>query len=149
MGFVANGNSTPSQIVIKSDSFYPNVDLDHIREIVRIDGAVTDARLQQAIIEEVIDVNRLLKSLKDKADQLSDLSTSEINDQPETDYLYLSAVANGVAAKINENYRNYDSSNSGAKKAEQAELTVDDYRRNKQWAILQLLGENHTVVELI
>lgn len=149
MGFVANGNSTPSQIVIKSDSFYPNVDLDHIREIVRIDGAVTDARLQQAIIEEVIDVNRLLKSLKDRAAQLSDLSTSEINDQPETDYLYLSAVANGVAAKINENYRNYDSSNSGAKKAEQAELTVDDYRRNKQWAILQLLGENHTVVELI
>lgn len=149
MGFVANGNSTPSQIVIKSDSFYPNVDLDHIREIVRIDGAVTNARLQQAIIEEVIDVNRLLKSLKDKAAQLSDLSTSEINDLPETDYLYLSAVANGVAAKINENYRNYDSSNSGAKKAEQAELTVDDYRRNKQWAILQLLGENHTVVELI
>jgi len=149
MGFVANGNCTPSQIVIKSDSFYPNVDLDHIREIVRIDGAVTNARLQQAIIEEVIDVNRLLKSLKDKAAQLSDLSTSEINDQPETDYLYLSAVANGVAAKVNENYRNYDSSNAGGKKAEDAELTVDDYRRNKQWAILQLLGENHTVVELI
>ncbi|MCO8066819.1 head completion/stabilization protein [Acinetobacter schindleri] len=149
MGFVANGNSTPSQIVIKSDSFYPDVDLDHIREIVRIDGAVTNARLQQAIIEEVIDVNRLLKSLKDKAAQLSDLSTSEINDQPETDYLYLSAVANGVAAKVNENYRNYDSSNAGGKKAEDAELTVDDYRRNKQWAILQLLGENHTVVELI
>ncbi|ODN55777.1 head completion protein [Acinetobacter sp. 51m] len=149
MGFVANGNSTPSQIVIKSDSFYPNVDLDHIREIVRIDGAVTNARLQQVTIEEVIDVNRLLKSLKDKAAQLSDLSTSEINDQPETDYLYLSAVANGVAAKVNENYRNYDSSNAGGKKAENAELTVDDYRRNKQWAILQLLGENHTVVELI
>lgn len=149
MGFVANGNSTPSQIVIKSDSFYPNVDLDHIREIVRIDGAVTNARLQQAIIEEVIDVNRLLKSLKDKAAQLSDLSTSEINDLPETDYLYLSAVANGVAAKTNENYRNYDSSNAGGKKAEDAELTVDDCRRNKQWAILQLLGENHTVVELI
>lgn len=149
MGFVANGNNTPSQVIIKSDPFYPDIALDHIREIVRIDGAVTDARLQQAIIEEVIDVNRLLKALKNQAAQLSDLSTSEINDQPETDFLYLSAVANGVAAKINENYRNYDSSNSGAKKAEQAELTVDDYRRNKQWAIQQLLGENHTVVELI
>lgn len=149
MGFVANGNNTPSQVIIKSDSFYPDIALDHIREIVRIDGAVTDTRLQQAIIEEVIDVNRLLKALKNQAAQLSDLSTSEINDQPETDFLYLSAVSNGVAAKINENYRNYDSSNSGAKKAEQAELTVDDYRRNKQWAIQQLLGENHTVVELI
>lgn len=149
MGFVANGNNTPSQINIKSDPFYPSISLDHIREIVRIEGAVTNARLQQAIIEEVIDVNRLLKVLKDKATVLSDLSTTEINDQPETDYLYLSAVANGVAAKINENYRNYDSSNSGAKKAEEAEYTVDDYRRNKQWAILQLLGENHSVVELI
>lgn len=149
MGFVANGNNTSSQVIIKSDPFYPDIALDHIREIVRIDGAVTDARLQQAIIEEVIDVNRLLKALKSQAALLSDLSTSEINDQPETDFLYLSAVSNGVAAKINENYRNYDSSNSGAKKAEQAELTVDDYRRNKQWAIQQLLGENHTVVELI
>ena len=149
MGFVANGNNTPSQINIKSDPFYPSISLDHIREIVRIDGAVTTLRLQQAIIEEVIDVNRLLKVLKGKATALSDLSTTEINDKPETDYLYLSAVANGVAAKINENYRNYDSSNSGAKKAEEAEYTVDDYRRNKQWAILQLLGENHSVVELI
>lgn len=149
MGFVANGNNTPSQINIKSDPFYPSIALDHIREIVRIDGAVTTLRLQQAIIEEVIDVNRLLKVLKGKATVLSDLSTTEINDKPETDYLYLSAVANGVAAKINENYRNYDSSNSGAKKAEEAEYTVDDYRRNKQWAILQLLGENHSVVELI
>lgn len=149
MGFVANGNNTPSQIIIKSDPFYPEIALDHIREIVRIDGAVTNARLQQAIIEEIIDIHRLLKVLKDKATVLSDLSTTEINDQPETDYLYLSAVANGVAAKTNENYRNYDSSNSGAKKAEEAEYTVDDYRRNKQWAILQLLGENHSVVELI
>ena len=149
MGFVANGNNTPSQIVIKSDSFYPSIVLDEIKNIIRVDGSVTDERLKQTAIEEIIDINRLLKSLKDQAAQLSDLSTTQINYQPDTDYLYLSAVANGVAAKINENYRNYDSSNAGGKKAEDAELTVDDYRRNKQWAILQLLGENHTVVELI
>ena len=149
MGFVANGNTTPSQIIIESDPFYPSVGLDHIREIVRIDGAVTNERLQQAIIEEVLDTNRLLVSLKAKAGALSELSTTQINDQPDTDFLYLSAVANGVAAKLNENYRNYDSSNAGAKKAEQAECTVDDYRRNKQWAIQHLLGQNHTVVELI
>ncbi|OTG61245.1 head completion protein [Acinetobacter sp. ANC 4204] len=149
MGFVANGNYTPSQIQIKSDPFYPIIVLDQIREIVRIDSAVTNERLKQAIVEEVLDTNRLLVSLKAKAGALSELSTTQINDQPDTDFLYLSAVANGVAAKVNENYRNYDSSNSGAKKAEQVECTVDDYRRNKQWAIQHLLGENHTVVELI
>lgn len=149
MGFVANGNTTPSQIIIKSDPFYPSVDLDHIREIVRIDGAVTNQRLQQVIIEEVIDLNRLLKSLKDKATVLSDLAETQINEQPATDFLYLSAVANGVAAKINENYVKYDSTNSGVNKAEELRLAVDEFRRNKQWAIQQLLGENHTVVELI
>ncbi|MFC2994870.1 head completion/stabilization protein [Acinetobacter sichuanensis] len=149
MGFVANGNTTPSQIIIKSDPFYPSIDLDHIRKIVRIDGVVTNDRLKQVIIEEVIDVNRLLISLQTQVEKLSDLSKTMIDDLPDTDYLYLSAVANGLAAKINENYRNYDSSNTGVKKAEQAECTVDDYRRNKQWAIQQLKGENHTVVELI
>ena len=149
MGFVANGNDIPSRIEIKSDPFYPIILLDQIRKIVRIDSAVTNDRLQQTIIEEVIDVNRLLKNLKNRATVLSDLSTTQINEKPDTDYLYLSAVANGVAAKLNENYRNYDSSNSGVKKAEEAETTIDDYRRNKQWALQQLLGENHTVVELI
>ena len=149
MGFVANGNTTPSQIIIESDPFYPSVGLDHIREIVRIDGAVTNERLKQTIIEEVIDLNRLLISLQTNVAKLSGLSKTIIDGKPDTDYLYLSAIANGVAAKVNENYRNYDSSKSGAKKAEQAECTVDDYRRNRQWAIQQLLGENHTVVELI
>ena len=100
MGFVANGNNTPSHIQIKSDPFYPIIVLDQIREIVRIDGAVTNERLQQAIIEEVLDTNRLLVSLKAKAGALSELSTTQINDQPDTDFLYLSAVANGVAAKF-------------------------------------------------
>lgn len=149
MGFVANGNYTPSEVIIESDPFYPSIALDQIREIVRLDGVVTNARLKQAIIEEVLDINRLLISLQTKVIQLSDLSKTKIDGLPDTDYLYLSAVANGVAAKINENYRTYDSSNSGAKKAEQAESTVDHYRRNRQWAIQQLLGQNHTVVELI
>lgn len=149
MGFVANSNSPTSKVIIKSDLFYPEIALDNIRDIVRIDGAITIVRLQQAIIEEIIDVNRLLNPLKALVQSLSDLSTTQINGKPDTDYLYLSAVANGVAAKMNENYRNYDSSNLGEKKAEKAELTVDDYRRNKQWAIQQLFGENHTIVELI
>ena len=149
MGFVANGNYTPSEVIIESDPFYPSIALDQIREIVRLDGVVTNARLKQAIIEEVLDINRLLISLQTKVIQLSDLSKTKIDGLPDTDYLYLSAVANGVAAKINENYRTYDSSSSGAKRAGQAESTVDDYRRNRQWAIQQLLGQNHTVVELI
>lgn len=149
MGFVANGNITPSQIIIKSDPFFPQIALDDIREKIRTDGSVTNERLKQIIIEEIIDVNRLLKNLKSKAASLSDLSEGEIDDLPETDYLYFSAVSNGTAAKVNETYRSYDSSKVGVKNLEDSTLTIDEYRRNKQWAIQQLLGENHSVVELI
>lgn len=149
MSFVANGNTTPSNISISNGEFFPVISLDDIRDFVRIDGAVTDVRLRQLVLEEIIDVNRLLASLVMKADTLVDLATSIIDGKPDTEVLYFSAVSNGVAAKVNENYRNYDSTNSGNKKAEHAFLTVEDYRRNKMWAIQQLKGENHSVVELI
>ena len=150
MGFVANGNNTPSQITISSDAFYPQIALDAIRETVRIDGTVTNERLNQIAIEEVIDVNRLLISLKmPEAQTLAHYSVGNINDRPSTDYLYLSAVANGVAAKVNEKYRSYDSSNSGNKRADDLTPSIDEYRRNKYWAIQQMLGNNHAVVELI
>lgn len=149
MGFVANGNTTPSNIRISNGEFFPVISLDDIRDFVRIDGAVTDVRLRQLVLEEIIDVNRLLASLVMKADTLVDLATSIIDGKPDTEVLYFSAVSNGVAAKVNENYRNYDSTNSGNKKAEHAFLTVEDFRRNKMWAIQQLKGENHSVVELI
>lgn len=149
MGFSANGNNTPSHIIIKSDPFYPVIALDDVRKIIRIDSTVTDDRLKQSIIEEVIDTHRLLNRLKVEANLLSDLAKDQIDGKPDTDYLYLSAIANGVAAKVNETYRNYDSSNTGVKKAEELETTIDDYRRNRQWAIQTLLGESHSIVELI
>ncbi|EMI5618714.1 head completion protein [Acinetobacter baumannii] len=149
MGFVANGAVTPSNIIISSGTFFPDISLDEIRSVVRIDGSVTDVRLRQVIREEIIDVNRLLASLVMKAEKLADLAVNQIDGKSDTEVLYLSAVSNGVAAKVNENYRNYDSTNSGVKKTEVTECSVEDYRRNKQWAIQQLKGENHSVVELI
>lgn len=149
MSFVANGVTTPSNIIITSGPFFPGISLDDIRNDVRIDGTVTDIRLRQIIREEVIDVNRLISKLVMTADTLADLATTEVDGKPDTEVLYFSAVANGVAAKIFEKYRNYDSTNSGNKRADELTPSIDEYRRNKQWSILQLLGENHTVVELI
>lgn len=149
MGFVANGISTPSNITISNGTFFPVISLDEIRSDVRIGGDVTDIRLRQIVREEMIDVNRLLSKLVMTADTLADLAKSHVDDKPDTETLYFSAVANGVAAKVIEKYPAYDSTNSGAKKSELMECTSDDYRRNKHWAIQQLLGENHTVVELI
>lgn len=149
MSFVANGNNTPSNINISNGTFFPTISLDDIRDFIRIDGSVTDVRLRQLIVEEMIDVNRLLASLVMKAETLAELASNTIDNKPETEILYFSAVSNGVAAKVTEKYAAYDATNSGVKKAEMMDCSTDDYRRNKQWAIQQLKGENNTVVELI
>lgn len=149
MSFVANGNNTPSNIHISNGTFFPTISLDEIRDFVRIDGSVTDVRLRQLIVEEMIDVNRLLAGLVIKAQTLAELAINTIDDKAETEVLYFSAVSNGVAAKLVEKYAGYDATNSGVKKTEVMECSVDDYRRNKQWAVQQLKGENHSVVELI
>ncbi len=84
MGFVANGNNTPSNITVSSGTFFPSIAMDDIRKYVRIDGSVTDDRLRQILREEVIDVNRLLKNLIGTADTLAGLATSLVDDQPDT-----------------------------------------------------------------
>ncbi|HHG5270705.1 TPA: head completion/stabilization protein [Acinetobacter baumannii] len=149
MSFVASGNTTPSKITISSSDFFPSISLDEIRDFVRIDGAVTDARLKQVTLEEIIDVNRLLSSLVTMASSLADLATGQVDGKPDTEILYFSAISNGVAAKVNEQYRSYDTSAAGNKNAKELTPTIDECRRNKQWAIKQLLGQIHTTVELI
>ena len=149
MSFVANHAPFTQDTLISSGEFFPSISLDEVRQTLRIDGTVTDVRLKQLIFEEMIDVNRLLLSLTRKAQSLCELSKDTINGKKDTDILYFSAVSNGVYARLIELYIGYDSTNSGIKKSELLSQSADDYRRNKHWAIHQLLGKNHTVVALI
>lgn len=80
---------------------------------------------------------------------MAELATAKVDGKPDTEILYFSAISNGVAAKVNEQYRSYDTSTSGNKNAKELTPTIDESRRNKQWAIKQLLGQSHTTVELI
>ncbi len=149
MSFVANGVSITDDLVLSSGDFFPNISLVKIRNALRIDGSVTDTRLKQLVYEEILDVNRLLFALTKRANNLDELSITEIDGEKDTEILYFSAVSNGVYARLVDLYIGYDSTNFGVKKSELLEQSANDYRRNKHWAVQQLLGGNHTVVELI
>lgn len=145
MGFVANSTSTnPAELSV--DPNWPPISLTAIRGDIRIDGSVTDARLRQLVLEEMIDVIRLVKAAAgyDAARLREPVLTLH-----HPDVLFFSAVSNGVAAKTCEKYRNYDSTNTGNKRADEQSSMIDDYRRNKHWAIQQMVGRTHTVVDLI
>ena len=153
MSFIANGNLPVIPLaeleIVPSSGFFPVISLGHVRDFIRVDDSVTDARLSQLVMEETLDVMRLLEPLTTKAETLLELSTRTVYGKPEMLIWYFSAVANGVGAKVCEKYRNYDSTNKGSDKALELSATIDEYRRNKMWALAQMQGRNQTVVELI
>lgn len=148
-GFSFNAPTTTPDELIVNDSFFPNLQLNLIRESVRLDGSVSNARLKDAAIAAILEINDQLRALKFKAATLNELATSTIDGKPNTELLYLRAVHSAIAADINEKYRSYDSTSDGQKRAEQLAPTIDDHRRNLRWAIRDLLGTSRCTVELI
>lgn len=152
-GFVAGG-STPTANHINTDSFWPSIDLDQMREALRIDASVTPPRLETAVIAAAISVNREL--LKWRGAQqaagyatLAEVPAETINDQSELVHLYARAIQAATGAEVCERYRSYDSTGTGDRKAEALQFNIDEYRRDQRWAIRDLLGIARMTVELI
>ncbi|MEL7551945.1 head completion/stabilization protein [Pseudomonas protegens] len=151
-GFVA-GNSTPSGH-INTDPFWPSIDLDQVRATLRIDSSVTPARLETAVINAAISVNRELATWRINQQaagftHLNEVPAELIEGESAQAHLYRRAIEAGVGAEVCERYRSYDSTNTGNRKAEELVPNIDDYRRDLRWAIRDFLGTKRTTVELI
>ncbi len=156
-GFIAGGlvpsNSAPSSH-INSDPFWPSIDLDSLRETLRIDSSVTPARLETAVVAAIISVNRDLAkwratNLAAGFTTLADVPGTEVLGKSERLHLYVRAVECAAGAEVCERYRGYDSTASGSKNADEDMPTIDDYRRDQRWAIRDFLGKSRTTVELL
>lgn len=55
----------------------------------------------------------------------------------------------GAQVDLYERYRGIDTTTAGDRKADALDTTVADLRRDKVWAISDLVGRSRTTVELI
>lgn len=158
MSFIATAPSStpapaPAATIVTNDGFFPDVDLDQLREQMRLDGTVTPARLRSAAVDAVISVNHELQAWK--ASKVADGVTSLADTVPQIGgvsvylTLYLSAVYRTAKADLTERYRDFDATKSGEDKAEQLDDTIGADRRHARWAIRDILGISRTTVELI
>ena len=150
--FVAGGTASGGHI--NTDPFWPSIDLDKVRGTLRIDSSVTAVRLETAVIEAAINVNREFKKwrLFQQAEgymTLADVPADRVNDVSEHIHLYLRAIYAATGAEICERYRSYDSTNSGNQNAEELTPSIDELRRDQRWAVRDFLGLGRTTVELI
>lgn len=156
MSFLANESPPPAaqEPALANDGWFPDLDPVEIRAQARLDGTVTPERLKQAILAAMADVNQQLAVYK--AQQLlagyaalaavpgADLGGARV-------WLihYRHAVLAHLQANLAEQYRNFDTTGAGDKKAEPLEATADQHRRNLHWAIAAITQRPRSTVELI
>lgn len=140
---------------IALDPFFPRIDLNQMRQAMRIDNTVTSVRLYEVALEAVIHVNRQLDLTKQRAltigcDTLAQTNPAQqINGETLPEIRYRHAVYNYAKANLSEMYADFDATGKTASRAESKQQNADDYRREAHAAVADILGNQRTDVELI
>jgi len=157
MAFIANQKQSANKDIVSNDGYFPDIDLELMRAKVRIDGTVTDERLQEAAIAAVIHVNDQLAAFRMQNEvagfaTFNAIPASQVNGSSVLVQLYLRAVYCMAKADLIERYTDYDTAASSFDDKRLVgflALSPDNERRNAAWAISDIQGKPHNTVELI
>lgn len=148
------GENAPSDATVVNNGFWPDLTVDDFRNAERIDATITDTRIEQALRVAMADINRQLATFQDKQ-QGDGITTADAipleswHGQGHHTVLYRRAIYATALSSLLERYRDYSATGDGDERGEAKDLAADDYRRDARWAVSELLGESHAVVELI
>ena len=166
MSFIANAPApvpappaagVPPAGVVQNDGWFPDIDLNALREAKRLDGTVTDARLLEAVINAMLHVNDQLTAWCDTQEaggyaSMELVPAKPIKGESRLLWQYRRAVYCFAKADLTENYRDYDTTASSLSDKKTAEALNDapaEQRRNGHWALADIIGRPHITVELI
>lgn len=145
---------TPAADAVSNDGFFPDLALSQIRTMCRIDGTVTDDRLRDATRGAIAYINRQLATFQatqiaaGKA-TLADVAADAIDGTNRLTWLYGRAVMSWLQAELLERYRSLDITDAGLRRGLELDPAIGEQRRSSTWAVREMLGLPHTVVELI
>lgn len=143
-------NEQPEKLrIIDSGSFWPTIDLTHLRQAARIDNTVTAERLHETAIEAVAYVNQQLAQIMRTRSQLARADDMIINGESIRIHRYRRAVYCYTKALLLENYADYDATGKTAERAAAKQDQAEDYRREGHHAVAALLGRARIDSELI
>lgn len=127
--------------------FFPSISLSDLRQVMRLDGTVTQERLLHAVDSAISMVNHNLQAWATTATDANGQKLTSLDDaQTRT---YRRAVYAYAAANITERMASYDSTLEGRQRAEELNGYANQLMRDGHWAIRDLQGLPRTTVELI
>lgn len=148
------GNTENPPDPITNNDFWPAIESSDFRAAERIDSGMTDQRVEQALRAAMADINRQLSGWQEAretegADTIDDVTTPSWQVPGAYPNFYRRAVYATAHASLLERYRDYSATQDGDDRGEAKNTAADDYRRDARWAVSEILGRNHTTVELI
>lgn len=155
-GFVvaAPATGTSENDTLINDGWFPDLSLAVLRNTIRLDGTVTDDRLREAAVYAMANINARLATFKAGhaaagIAKLEDVSQDTLAGEKRLVMLYRRAVTCTVKADVIERYRDFDSTDSGLRRVLDMDPAIGEQRRNATWAVRDILGQPHSVAELI
>jgi len=150
--FVATGTNTSKTIA--NNGFFPEIQTDDFVKTQKLDGVVNDDRALFALTLAISETNMALVDWQIRQEamgyfELVNIPSSSINNESRLLILYKQAVFSFAKAHLLEKYRDFDTTASGNKKADNLEPNIDIYRRDARWALSDIQGKSRSLVELI
>lgn len=150
-GFIATGTTSAAHPITQA-GFWPELDGAHLRAAMRLTAAVTDARLEVAAVNAMIEANRELAGYRlareaEGHSTLVDVPADQVNGESHLLHLYRRVIYCAATAELIERYQSYDATNSGEQRASEEESSPDQLRRDARKALRTILGISHATVE--
>lgn len=154
MSFIAVGGNQESGLTVKNLTFYPDLNLDDFRALYRVDTTTKNDVAVDVLTNAMISTNIELKDWRaaQEADghaTLAAVPADSYDDTSEKITHYLTAVYSRAKALLVERFRDFDSTGSGHGRADELNLTTDDYLQQTRESLRALKGLPRTIVELI
>lgn len=148
--FPDNPTTAPGED-LTSSPFWPSINTGALRDVMRIDGDITEPRLKHAAITAIAQVNQDLAGYRAESTHasLADVPAEQIAGVSKLVHHYQRAVYCLARANLIERLRDYDTTGKGDDRADALEQTITDLRRDARYAVRAILGTTHTTVELI
>lgn len=147
--------ATAEGAVISLWPFWPDIDVNHFRDVQRIGGTlIPDARLAEALTGAALGVDGDLSEWRAAQEGVGHSSLEAVpaplfGDESRLVLLWRRAIYAYATADLRESHGDVTATGTGQGRAEWLDMSAEDYRRNAIHAIRDILGKGRTAVELI
>jgi len=132
--------------LVKGDGFWPDININDVRDVVRLDTTITPARLRDAVRQAMLDIAAALANWRASQEAAGASTLSDVPSRMKvdgvSDYVlrWSRAVYSVVGADLGERLASQSATAAGVDRAQALGQDVLVHQRNVSFAVRDFLG---------